>query len=244
MNNVALEYNLKRTGQKDMLMKNRANLKDKVYTMVKSRILTFELKPGEKILENEVARDLGVSRTPVREALNKLEQEGLIKALSNKGYSVSDVTGKEIEELYEIREALEVLAIRAAAKKSRPEDWADLEQVILNQDSGNDRDSEERKDELFKDAHKFHEELVRISGNETLQQMLNTICEKINRLQWMNVFFVDRARSSHSEHLKIVKLLKRGEIEKALAANQKHIRHSKESILKFFNRKKNLLYIG
>ena len=65
-------------------MKKRENLKEKVYSTIKKRILKFELKPGEKIFETEIANDLGVSRTPLREALNKLEQEGLIKTLPNK----------------------------------------------------------------------------------------------------------------------------------------------------------------
>jgi DNA-binding GntR family transcriptional regulator len=226
-----------------MQVKKKVNLKDKVYTTIKNRILTFELKPGEKILEIEIAQKLGVSRTPVREALNKLEQEGLISVFSKKGYAVSDITSKEIEELYEIREALEALAIKAAVKNSNEAEWKRIEEMLLNEKRKNDINEEAKKKTLFKDASKFHEELEKLSGNQTLQQILNTVRDKINRLQWMNVFIVDRSVDSHAEHLELLKLMKKGEIEKALIANEKHIRNSKESILKYFSRKKNFLYI-
>ena len=222
-------------------MKKRENLKEKVYSVLKNRILSFELKPGQKIQESEIARELGVSRTPIREALNKLEQEGLIKILSNKGYFVSDVTSKEIEELYEVREAMEILALRAAFRNSHHEDWTRLEQILSNSETG--ENSDKSANQLFKNSHRFHEEIARISGNQTLQQMLNTICEKIYRLQWMNIFFIDRGKRSYQEHLEIVKSLKHGKIEEAVAATQRHIRYSREEILHLLKEKKDLLYI-
>ena len=102
-------------------------LKEKAYNSIKKKIFSFALKPGEIFFETEISRKLGASRTPVREALNILEQEGLIKKLPNRGYSVVNITASEIEELYELREALEILALRAAAKKAQKQDWIRLE---------------------------------------------------------------------------------------------------------------------
>jgi DNA-binding GntR family transcriptional regulator len=225
-------------------MEKRGNLKKKVYASMKSRILSFKLKPGEKILENEIAHELGVSRTPVREALNKLEQEGLIRVFSKKGYFVSDVTAREIEELYAIRGALEALAIRTAARNARPKDWLQLKTILINQRKNRGKTSEQSAARIFKEARKFHEEIARISGNETLEQMLSTITDKISRLQWTNIFFTDRVTRSNSEHLQIVKLLIQGDLEKAVEAAERHIQHSKESLLNLLSRKKDLLYIG
>ncbi len=226
-----------------MATHRKGKLKEKVYTVMKARILNFELKPGEKFFETEISEDLGVSRTPIREALNRLEHEGLIKSLPNKGYSVSDLTATEIEELFEIREALEVLALRSAAKNAKREDWIRLEQAIENQNLRQNEDSEKRHSHYFKEAHEFELEIARISGKETLKQMIDMISEKINRFQWMNHFLTDRAVSSRNEHMAIINFLKDGKIEDAVEATQEHIRHSKDNILNLLQRKKDLLYI-
>lgn len=210
---------------------------------MKARILNFELKPGERFFETGISEDLGVSRTPIREALNRLEHEGLIKSLPNKGYSVSDLTATEIEELFEIREALEVLALRTAARNARREDWVRLEQVIKDQSLYQDKELEKRHSQYFKEAHEFHQEIARISGKETLTQMIDMVSEKINRFQWMNLFLTDRAGRSRNEHMEIIYLLKEGKIEDAVVATQEHIRHSKDNILNLLQRKKDLLYI-
>ncbi len=210
---------------------------------MKARILNFELKPGEKFFETGISEDLGVSRTPIREALNRLEHEGLIKSLPNKGYSVSDLTATEIEELFEIREALEVLALRTAARNACKEDWIRLEQEIKSRSLYQEKELEKRHSQYFKEAHEFHQEIARISGKETLKQMIDMVSEKINRFQWMNLFLTDRAGRSRNEHMEIICFLKEGKIEDAVVATQEHIRHSKDNILNLLQRKKDLLYI-
>ena len=226
-----------------MLNRKKEKLKEKVYSAVKSRILNFQLKPGEKFFETEISADLGVSRTPVREALNRLEHEGLVRSLPNRGYSVADVTESEIEELYEIREALEVLAIRAAVVNASEKDWLNLEKNLKRQVSRHAHDSKKSQEELFKESHEFHQEIARISGKETLKQMIDMVSERINRFQWMNLFLTDRAGQSRQEHMEIVNYLKQGKIEEAIAANREHILYSRNTILNLLHRKKDLLYI-
>jgi DNA-binding GntR family transcriptional regulator len=225
-------------------MKKRENLKEKVYQVIKSKVLEFELKPGEKILENKIAKEIGVSRTPIREALNKLEQEGLIGFISNKGYFVSDVSSKEIQELFEVREILEVYAIRAAFEAADADDWSLLEQKLLaNETSGDPEDPAKARAGFFKESHHFHEELARICGNRTLQQILNSISDKIYRLNWMNIFFLDRSKQSNQEHIEIVRYLKNGHVDEAINATRVHVSNSKENILKLLEKKKNLMFI-
>ncbi len=226
-----------------MSVQKKEKLKEKVYSTVKTRILNFELKPGEKFFETEISADLGVSRTPVREALNRLEHEGLIKSLPNRGYCVSDVTASEIEELYEIREALEVLAMRAAALNASGKDWLNLEKIIKQRTLHKKQDSNRSHGELFRESHEFHQEIARLSGKETLTQMIDMVSDRINRFQWMNLFLTDRAGHSREEHMQIIKYLKQGKIEEAVSANQTHIRYSKDTILNLLRRKKDLLYI-
>lgn len=227
-----------------MKVQKGEKLRERVYSVLKKRILSFELKPGERFFETEIAEELGVSRTPIHEAINRLEQEGLIKSLPKRGYVVSDVTAREIEELYEIREALEVLALRAAAKVYQRNDWTQFEQILHIRTGQNSECSEKPHSPDFDESHKFHEEVIRISGKETLRQIYNMVSEKINRFQRMELFHADRAGASYKEHIEIVELLKQGKVEEAVIATQGHIRHSKDTILNFLNKKKNLLYIN
>ena len=171
-----------------MQMKKRVNLKEKVYTEIKAKILNFELKPGQKIYENEIAGTLGVSRTPIREALSTLLQEGFVKTSSIKGYFVSDVTAKEIEELYEIREVLEIYAIRSAMEKSRREDWEEVERELTQAEP--EKSADKPMIRLFEESHRFHQAIARICDNETLLQFLNTIADKIARTHCINILFL------------------------------------------------------
>jgi len=217
-------------------MKKRENRKGKVYSVLKGKILYFELKPGERIQERELSQELGVSRTPIREALNRLEQEGFITTFPNRGYFVSDFTHREVEELYDIREVLECFAIQQAVKRGNKKDWDSLDKILLDE-------SKKTKDQRFDIGRMFHEEIARISGNRMLQQMLATIFEKIHRARWIDIFFINRADDSFKEHLQILDCLKKGKADKAVPAAQRHIQHAKENILHLLERKKNLLYI-
>jgi DNA-binding GntR family transcriptional regulator len=218
-------------------------LKEKAYNSIKKKIFSFELKPGEVFFETGMSRKLGASRTPVREALNILEQEGLIKKLPNRGYSVVNITASEIEELYELREALEILALKAAAEKAQKKDWIRLEKKLLNQTVPKQEFSEKDYDRFSKEAQQFDQEIARLSGKPTLQQMINMVTDRVNRFSWMHIFFRDRVKQSRNEHLEIVKYLKNGRIEDAVSATQEHIRQSRDNILTLLQRKKNLLYI-
>lgn len=224
-------------------MPKRVKLKDRVYGEIKAKILNLDLKPGQKIYENEIANALGVSRTPVREAFSTLLQEGLVKTSSgSKGYIISDVSSKEIEELYEIREVLEELAIRSAMKNATPEDWERVERLLESVDPGEDAD--ESTMQLFEDSHRFHQEIAKISGNNSLLNFLNAIADKMSRTYYLNMLFLDRAKAGHNEHLRILQYIKDGNVEKAIIAAREHFRASKEGLIHLIEKKKNLLYIN
>lgn len=224
-------------------MANKMKLKEKVYTTIKTKICNFELKPKEVFFETGISKELGVSRTPIREALNRLEQEGLVSRLPNRGYSVVDITVSEIEELYELRESLEVMALRAAAKKAKKEDWVRLEKEMLKLVVPQ-RELTKKEYERFSDiAQAFDQEIARLSGKTTLQKMIDMVTDRVNRFRWMNIFFKDRAEKSRDEHLEIIRHLKEGKLENAVAATRKHIRRSRDNILTLLHRKKDILYI-
>jgi len=225
-------------------MASKMKLKEMVYNTIKAKICNFELKPKEIFFETGISKELGVSRTPIREALNKLEQEGLINRLQNRGYSVVDITVSEIEELYELRENLEIMALRAAAKKAKKEDWIRLEKEMLKHVVPQ-RELSKKEYERFSDiAQAFDQEIARLSGKATLQKMIDMVTDRVNRFRWMNIFFKDRAEKSRNEHLEIIRYLKEGKLEDAVVATRKHIRRSRDNILTLLHRKKDILYIG
>ena len=221
----------------------RKALREEAYEALRKAILRGRVKPGQRLKEERLASEIGTSRTPIREAFHKLEQEGLIRIVPNKGYFVSDVTSKEIEELYDIREVLEIYAVRAAFKTATQKDWKLFEKTLLDGHKYNNiKDLEKPKGVYFKDSHHFHEKMARLSDNHTLQQIMNNISDKIYRLNWMNIF-IDRSKKSNQEHLEIIGHLKAGNVEKAVKATRNHIRNSKENILQLLDRKKNFFYI-
>jgi DNA-binding GntR family transcriptional regulator len=224
-------------------MATKMKLKEKAYNTIRKKIFNFELKPGEVFFETGISKKIGVSRTPIREALNRLEQEGLISRLPDRGYCVVDITVSEIEELYELREVLETLALRTAAIKAKKKDWIRLEKRLLGQEAPQQESSEKDFDRFFVDAQQFDQEITELCAKATLKKMIDMVTDRVNRFRWMNIFFKDRAEESRKEHLEIIGHLKEGDVEEAIAATQKHIRHSRDSILTLLSRKKNLLYI-
>jgi DNA-binding GntR family transcriptional regulator len=224
-------------------MAAKIKLKEKAYASIKKKIFDFELKPNQVFFETDIAKKLGMSRTPIREALNKLEQEDLINRLSNRGYSVVDITSSEIEELYELREALEILALSSAAKKAQKQDWIRLEKKVLGQTVPKHDYSTKEYEHYVEAAQEFDQEIARLSGKTVLQKMIVITTDKVKRFRWMNIFFKDRAEQSRDEHLEIVNYLKDGKVEDAIAATRKHIHRSRDNILTLLRRKKDLLYI-
>jgi|WetSurMetagenome_2_1015567.scaffolds.fasta_scaffold276852_2 DNA-binding GntR family transcriptional regulator len=221
----------------------KMKLNEKAYTTIKNKIFNFELKPKEIFSETELSKRLRMSRTPIREALNKLENDGLVKRLPNKGYCVVDISASEIEELYELREDLAVMALRAAARKAQQKDWLRLEETVLNQVIPDEEFAEKEFDRFSKETQGFDQEIARLSEKPVLKQLINIVGDKVNRFQWMHIFFKDRARQSRDEHLEIARCLREGKIEDAIAATRKHIRSSRDNILNLLNRKKDILYI-
>ena len=111
-------------------LKNVTSIRERVFEYLKAGVLSGHLNPGERLTEEHLAKEMGVSRTPVREALHKLESEGLIKPLETRGFIVSHDSKDEIEELFEIRSLLEGHALRIISKKISEQDLGQLNNFI------------------------------------------------------------------------------------------------------------------
>jgi len=203
-------------------------LSTKVYRILKSRIIKGNLKPGERLLESKIAEQLGVSRTPVREALQKIAAEGFVKMEPNLGIVVHEFSLKDLKEVLQIRRVLERLAASAAAEKINQEEINQLEKNI-----------EETNICVIKNDvvtyiefnAKFHNLICQFSRNERLIKICSQLVGPEHRFQIKALTIPGRLKYSLEEHQKIVEALKRRDAEQAGRLSQKHAGNILKNIL-------------
>jgi DNA-binding GntR family transcriptional regulator len=203
-------------------------LKDRVYRLLKDSVIRHRFKPGERLLDQEIADNLGVSRTPVREALNRLGAEGLIEIVPRRGAFVIDLSAKDIKDIYEVREVLETLAIRLAVPRLSDEDLVALAQITEACSAALDR-----KDYVacFELDREFHDRVVRLSGNAKLAEINTLLGGNIQTTRWRHCQDGDRQQLSFEEHLEILEALKKRDAELASALVSDHINSVKRELL-------------
>lgn len=214
----------------------RRNLGDDVYRILWARIVSRDLHPGEKLSDLKLSSELGVSRTPVREALHRLLQDGVIEAQPNRGFFVSSFSRKDIEEIFEIRAALEALALRTVVRHNPDEDygWA-LEQLDeVGKLIASARTEEEilRANERFLQIDQgFHLFLVEHSGNERLKSAVNGIWAQIAVFQKAGTHVPGYVEVALRQHREIITLLREQRHDAAIEALEHHIRVMKERFI-------------
>ena len=153
-------------------------LRDVVFNTLREAILRGDLVPGERLMELQLAAKLGVSRTPIREAIRMLEQEGLAITIPRKGAIVAGMTEKDMQDVLEIREALEELSVQVSCDKITDEDIAELQKNMKNFEHSL------KSGDLKKMAHadvEFHDVIYRATDNPKLINMLNNLREQMYR---------------------------------------------------------------
>ena len=209
-------------------------LRDVVFQTLRQAILRGELKPGERLMEIHLAQKLGVSRTPVREAIRKLELEGLVLMIPRKGAVVAEITISDLEDVLEVRMALEELAMKHACRRITKEQLDGLEQlaaVFSESLNGDDVGACAQADMLFHDA------IYEATGNNRLTQILNNLREQMYRYRMEYL----KDRHSHAqllkEHEEILNALKCHDEKSALEWISRHIERQKEHIISILNQK-------
>lgn len=204
-------------------------LRDVVFNTLRHAILKGELEPGERLMEIALAQKLGVSRTPIREAIRKLELEGLVVMVPRKGAEVADITEKDLRDVLEVRTALEELSIELAMKNMTEKNFEELE--AANETFAKNSEG----DDLIKIAESdvaFHEIIYMATGNNRLIQMINNLREQMYRYRLEYI----KDKSSHerlvTEHNRIIAAMKGGDISEAKAAIKLHVENQEENILK------------
>ncbi len=205
------------------------NLSGQVYSQIKTLILCNEILPGQKLHHQELSERLGVSRTPVREALTRLVQEGYVSLLPNRGFTCKEIRLQEADELYQLREALEAFAVEKAIENLTGSAFAELSAKI----SLYGRDVQKRftRERLVYDQD-VHLEIARLSGNETLAKTLAQVFERIILKRRTDGLY-DSARgiTAHQEHLKLLQAMKKRHTQDAVKIVRAHIRAGKDHVL-------------
>ncbi len=214
---------------------NRPNLSESVYEMIKQRLLSQELEPGTKLREEDLADQLGVSRTPVREAINKLEREGLVETIPRYGTFVANISSQDVEEIYQMREALECLAMRLAVPRFSKDKLLELARIHKECKASLEKGD---FDPFIKVDTVFHDLLVKLSKNKRLIRLMSNLNNQI-RLGRLESFSVpDRAKKSLAEHERIIEAMLEGNAGKAEDSFRQHSRNAKDNILHFLEMKK------
>lgn len=206
-------------------------LGDEVYNRLKGMILSNHLKAGQKLLDRELAKELTVSRTPVREALGRLEQEGLAQNKAGKGYFVAEMDGKQIEDLYDLREVLEAEAVRLASDNATLSDLEEIDALLAVVDD--QPDSPENRAKEIKISLQIHEIIARASGNGFLSEALIRLLDRMSFFIWIEALNEDsRVFELHrQEHKTLVTLIREKRKEEAESLMRTHIRRAKEHML-------------
>lgn len=192
------------------------DLKSQVYKNIKDSILNRTLLPGTQLKESELVKKLGVSRTPIREALSQLAQEGVIEIFPNKGAFVKSWEKEEVIEVLIIREALEGLAARLACGQQNSENIERLEKHL--------KDYQEGKITYAMTDERFHNDLIQASNSKRLIEMIQNTHDNLEMMDMRKVNFKsdERIKESLHEHYRIIEALKSGDKEKAELCAREH----------------------
>ncbi len=208
------------------------SLKDRVYQNIKFQITRGTLKPGTRLPEEELSKAMNISRAPIREAFNRLEKEGFVTIIPRKGAAVSKITTQIIENIFEIRESLESLAVKKSIGKisiKKLEEVGDGFKKFINKLTN----AENCIQYLALDK-KFHDLLSQNCGNKKLIELLVNLQEQIH---WLRNISLKRITFAYSikEHLAIIEALKKNNEELIIKVLLQHLERAKKSSLAEIN---------
>jgi DNA-binding GntR family transcriptional regulator len=200
---------------------DRASLSKVVSEKIRGQILAGRLKPGERLIEDRLSAELGVSRVPVREALRGLSMEGLVRLEPNRGASVTEVTPQLLAELVEVRTLLEALNARLAARRHDPEIVALLQDTLRR---GNEAAQSGTADQLAQLNAEFHDRLAEASRNSVLSDIMRSLRERTGLAFSINGRA--RAREDWKEHAGVLAAVIEGDEEIAALLAARHVKNA------------------
>ena len=204
-------------------------IREIAYEVLKKAIITGEIPAGERIVETDYADRLHISRTPLREALRKLERDGLVEYVMRRGVIVHAFTAEDVEQIYTIRNCLEMLTLPDIIDKATPEDIASLRERLAVMDELDKKDDVEALSPLARD---FHTALTSISGKNRILRVIEGQDEYITRFSAMAIRQESRLDEAHQEHHLLVDYVESRDLPRFQELMQHHIEASKQNCLR------------
>ncbi len=208
------------TGRRTAIVEaNSESMVDRIYDQLKAMTVGYKLRPGERLNEVDIAKRFGVSRTPLREALNRLNIEGFLRFAPGRGFFCRDLDAREIFDLYELRKSVEIASIRLAIERAEDEQ---IKSLLSFLDATGPDPGERTAVELVKLDETFHCRLMEMSCNAEMRRVLRNVNERIRFVRWIDMDRINRTRTQ-VEHRKILLALKARDEATCLALMEKHI---------------------
>lgn len=205
---------------------NYKPLREMVFESLREAIILGRLRPGERLMEIQLAEEMGVSRTPVREAIRKLELEGFVVMVPRKGAYVAGISVKDIVDVFEVRAALEGLAAALAAERITSEEMDQLEMSLLKI-----YNTEDDINAIVEGDSSFHSLVYQASRNQRLVQIITHLQEQIHRFRMTSLSQPGRTKIALDEHKKIVEAISDRNVELAHVLATEHIENAEQSLL-------------
>ena len=209
---------------------DNTNLRDQTYDIIKNMIILREIEPGKKINEEHIAKEIQVSRTPIREALCRLENEGIVKIIPRRGAFVSDLTETNVREILLIREVLEGLVVRLAVENMDEETLEKLRKALENVSTLPEKDRDLIN--YTRSEVDFHAILLSASNNKMLKNMMEIVNAHLQIIRLRTVVIPERAQKTVKEHQQILDAIENRDATSAEKLMREHIRSVREVALK------------
>jgi DNA-binding GntR family transcriptional regulator len=203
-------------------------LREVVYETLREAIRTGALTPGERLMEIQLAEELGVSRTPVREAIRKLELERFVVMLPRRGTYVANLSLKDINEVFEIRSALDGLAAGLAAERITEEELEQMERLLVEIA---DHIEKRNNMKIVEADEAFHDILYRASRNERLVGIIYNLREQFARFRSVSINYPGRLQNTLEEHRQVVEAIAQRNPELAQQKAREHIENAEQTLL-------------
>jgi DNA-binding GntR family transcriptional regulator len=210
------------------------SISDQIYERLKQQILHCEIEPGERLMQIQVAQTLRASRTPVREAFRRLEQDGLVERVPQGGVRVTRPDTETIQEVFGIRRVLEAYAIELACDRITPQEIAALKQLSSQAQqllSSRELGLQAKISRLFELNSQFHDTIYRASGNSYLMAMINSLRNIVGRLRLLGLRADSTWSRTWDEHVQLIGLLERKDKESAVRVLQTHLVNGASDVL-------------